>query len=91
MITDNHWLVFQLVDQEKQGYAKAALRTGLPIAEVKRLLGELRKMQPELFTIERQKYQLSRDVRYRERRRYNMEIVSYDTYGDVDSQVKEQF
>ena len=95
MITDNHWRIFQLVDQEGNSYQRAAELMGVERECAKQLMSELRREQPELFPVETEKRNLGNQIPPSERRRRNMDVVSYDTRKDgaenVEDEIKQKF
>ena len=94
-ITDQHWKVFQLVEQEKRGYRYASELLNISFSSTKRLLRELREMQPDLFPIETEVKNLNQQIPRNQRKKYNTQIVSYEARKNraenIDDEIKMKF
>ena len=52
-ITKEHWKAFQLYNQERRGLRLTAELMGVEVSDVRRLMTELKDMQPDLFPVEK--------------------------------------
>jgi len=85
LVTDAQWDVFRLIEQEKKGYQFTSETLGISIVRVKDILAELRTAQPDLFFIDTEKRNISRQLSSKERRKFNADVINYHNIGDFDS------
>ncbi len=95
MITKKQWIAFGLCAQDKKNKRIAADLMGITYEEVSNLLADLKKQEPGLFPVENERQNIRQYLSSEERKRYNADIVSYDTRKDmaenVDTEIRQKF
>ncbi len=95
MITKQHWKVFQLVNQERKGFRFTSEIMEISIERAKELLAEMRKIEPGLFPVPTERFNLGAQIPPKERKRLNMDIVSFDARQqiteDIESEIVHKF
>jgi len=62
-ITDDHWTVFRLTEQEGYSFHQASEKMGITRQGVLKLLTELKSIEPSLFPIESERGNIRRQLR----------------------------
>lgn len=94
-MTSQQWKVFGLVVQDKTPLPIVAEELGLTIPQIKAMIDEIRKEQPDLFYVDSEKQHFSNKLSGQTRKKYNLKMASYDQrkigHPDIDTEIKHKF
>ena len=90
-ITQEHWEVFRLGNQEKKSYTIIAELMGISRDRVRNLMRELRSQEPDLFPCEAESRRFGQQNMYRDGKKLLSWEQVYELDPAADDTIKQKF